>query len=246
MFSKLDCAREAAPLFEGWQETMIRSCLEGVMGDVYADDRMESAVALIGDFAFCAGRPSEAAAELLAGRNFVIAVPQSPPWEKLIDERCAGSRRVTRYAFKKDGDVFDREKLRLAAVPDGYGLHMIDRGIFSTCRETPWCRDLVRLFESYGQYRELGLGVVAMKDGLVVSGASSYSAYRGGIEIQVDTNTAHRRRGLAYACCARLILECLGRGLYPSWDAQNRQSAALAEKLGYHFSHEYAAYEIGG
>ncbi|MDD6328823.1 MAG: GNAT family N-acetyltransferase, partial [Lachnospiraceae bacterium] len=33
---------------------------------------------------------------------------------------------------------------------------------------------------------------------------------------------------------------------YPSWDAQNKWSVGLAEKLGYHFSHEYTAYEING
>lgn len=53
-----------------------------------------------------------------------------------------------------------------------------------------------------------------------------------------------RRKGLASVCGAKLILECMKRGLYPSWDAQNKGSVALAEKLGYHFSHEYVAYEI--
>ena len=34
--------------------------------------------------------------------------------------------------------------------------------------------------------------------------------------------------------------------MYPSWDAQNPASAALAEKLGYHFDKEYTAYEVYG
>ena len=38
--------------------------------------------------------------------------------------------------------------------------------------------------------------------------------------------------------------EWLDHGLYPSWDAQNLWSVALAEKLGYHFEHAYTAYEI--
>lgn len=67
----------------------------------------------------------------------------------------------------------------------------------------------------------------------------------GGIEIEIDTKEEHRRQGLAYACGAKLILECLNKGWYPSWDAQNKWSVALAEKLGYHFSHEYPAYEVG-
>lgn len=77
-------------------------------------------------------------------------------------------------------------------------------------------------------------------------GASSYSAYLGGIEIEIDTKKEYRRKGLASVCGARLILECISRDLYPSWDAQNLWSAALAEKLGYHFGYEYDAYEIYG
>lgn len=95
-------------------------------------------------------------------------------------------------------------------------------------------------------YKELGLGVVAMNDGEIVAGASSYSRYEKGIEIEIDTREDHRRKGLAYACGAKLIIECLKRDLYPSWDAQNKWSVALAEKLGYQFSHEYTAYEIMG
>ena len=34
-------------------------------------------------------------------------------------------------------------------------------------------------------------------------------------------------------------------GLYPSWDAANRASLGLAEKLGYEFSREYPSYKVG-
>ena len=68
----------------------------------------------------------------------------------------------------------------------------------------------------------------------------------GGIEIEIDTKEECRRRGLALACGARLILECLDRGLYPSWDAANLDSVRLAEKLGYRFDRAYTAYETYG
>ncbi|HKL78942.1 MAG TPA: GNAT family N-acetyltransferase, partial [Mobilitalea sp.] len=95
-------------------------------------------------------------------------------------------------------------------------------------------------------YKKLGIGAVILKDGILVSGASSYSRYQDGIEIEIDTKEEFRRKGLAYVCAAKLILECLDKKLYPSWDAQNKWSVALAEKLGYHFDHEYLAYEICG
>ena len=86
--------------------------------------------------------------------------------------------------------------------------------------------------------------MVILKDGVIVSGASSFGRYREGIEIEVDTLPSERRKGLASAACAALILRCLDEGLYPSWDAQNLSSVGLARKLGYEFSHEYPAYEL--
>ena len=105
---------------------------------------------------------------------------------------------------------------------------------------------MVSLYANYNIYQRLGLGVVVLKDGEPVSGASSYSRYQSGIEIQIDTKEAYRGQGLATACGASLILACLDRGLYPSWDAQNLWSVGLAKKLGYAFDHEYTAYEVRG
>ena len=85
---------------------------------------------------------------------------------------------------------------------------------------------------------------VILREGRIVSGASSYSRYLEGIEVEVDTVKEERQKGLARVCCATLILQCLSEGLYPSWDAHNPISVHLAETLGYEFSHEYPAYEV--
>ena len=85
--------------------------------------------------------------------------------------------------------------------------------------------------------------MVILKDGSIVSGASSYSRYLEGIEIEVDTVESERRKHLATIVCSALILRCLKEGMYPSWDAQNMDSVHLAEKLGYEFDHEYTVYE---
>ena len=252
MIYEIEQAKAAAALFEGWQDTMIWSCLQGVMGRLYADreERPASAMIWLGDFCFFAGIPDR---ELIrykpreCAQDFRILVPRDEGWEAAIEE-CYGdrARKILRYAIKKEPDVFDEEKLRRAAdagLPAGCCLKLMDQELFHRCREIPWCRDWVAQYKDYELYREHGLGAVILKDGEPVSGASSYAGYLGGIEIEIDTREDWRRRGLAYICGARLILECLRRGWYPSWDAQNRWSVALAEKLGYHFSHEYAAYE---
>lgn len=249
---RIQDGKKVEALFYHWQETLIWSCLQGVMGQIYGDDpeQPEAAMCLLGDFCFLAGRPKR---ELVIQKpkehswDFMILVPQNEQWGKLIEE-CwqEKARKVTRYALKKEPQVFEREKLWKAveALPREYELRKIGKELYTWCREHSWSRDLVSQYPSYQDYEDLGLGFMVLKDGIPAAGASSYSSYAGGIEIEIDTKEEYRRKGLAYACGARLILECLNRGLYPSWDAQNLGSLALAEKLGYHYAHDYTAYEI--
>lgn len=239
-------------LFKGWQETMIWSCLQGVMGRAFADHEHspEAAQIVVGDFCFFAGTPNR---ELImnkpSGRvsDFIIMVPQNEKWAEAIEEVWKiSAKRVIRYAIKKEPDVFDPEYLKEIAggLPAPFSLCMIDQEIYDQIMEQPWSMDLCSQFSDYKDYEKRGLGSAVLVDGKVISGASSYTVYKGGIEIEIDTRMDYRRRGAALACGARLILECLKRGLYPSWDAQNPGSVALAQKLGYHVEKEYIAYEI--
>lgn len=252
MIYKLEDTQVAAEHFLNWQESLIWSCLDKTMGSIYAEDvhNPKSVMAILGDFCFFAGMPNK---ELVLFKptnyvqNFIIMIPQTSAWADLIEE-CYGihAKKVTRYAIKKEPDIFDKDKLQyaIASLSPVYSLKMIDNDIFHLCQTTDWCRDFISQYPDYPAYEQLGLGVVIIKDGAIVSGASSYSRYRNGIEIEIDTKKEYRSRGLAYVCGAKLILECLNRNLYPSLDAQNKISVALAEKLGYHYDHDYTAYEI--
>ncbi|MCI8814829.1 MAG: GNAT family N-acetyltransferase [Lachnospiraceae bacterium] len=243
---------KAAVLFDGWQESLIWSCLQNVMGKLYVDslESPVSAMIALGDFRFFAGKPHRELVlhqiETKEGQPAIL-VPQNGQWAELM-EVCyrEKAQKVTRYAIKKEPGIFDRANLQAAAdsLPEGYVLKMIDEPLFNWSREMDWCRDWVAQYTDYAMYEKYGLGAVALKDGEPVAGASSYSGYLGGVEVEIVTREDHRRKGLAYACGAKLILECLKRGWYPSWDAKTKWSVALAEKLGYHFDHEYTAYEI--
>lgn len=236
-----------AHLFDGWAETMIWSCLQGVMGSVYAptDGEIRSAAAQLNDFCFLAGEPDADLVTFDYGKDYLILTPRNEAWAKLIEE-TTGVPRQMRYALRKDKHSFDPEKLQgmVDSLPGEYALHLIGHDLYEKCRAEEWCRDLVSGYPDWDSFDRLGLGVVVTKDGCIVSGASSYSSFVGGIEIEIDTHPAYRRRGLARICGAALILECLRRGLYPSWDAHNRASVALAQQLGYVFSHEYPVFAI--
>ena len=243
--------KKAEELFAGWEETLIYSCLQKVMGKIYVTDTEapESAMAYVGCFGFLAGVSDK---ELLMGKpdGFSILVPQNEAWSAMIEECFPYSKRVTRYAIQKD-TVFDTEHLNSLITGfrndpkfNGYELKAIDGEIYELCLPDPVTRDFVSSFESKERYLKLGRGMVIMKEGRIVAGASSFTRYKEGIEIEVDTVSEERRKGLATVCAAALILKCLEEGLYPSWDAANLDSVHLAEKLGYVFDHEYTAYEV--
>lgn len=260
-------------LWDGWNETLLWSCLDGSMGHLYADSLSEPtcSMALLGDFCFFAGDASSKAAQELvnykpAGLDqwFVIMVGQTPAWNELIAHRKQGApgtagtppeapQPVTRYAIKKEGDIFDRTHLRnlIAKLPAGFSIHPLDESIFTAARQEEWQRDWCSQFATWADFSRQGIGFVIRHDetGEIVSGCSSYSVFTshgGGVEIEIDTKDAWRGRGLAKSIGAHMVLACLERGLYPSWDAANLTSVHMAELFGYHFDHEYQAFWIRG
>ena len=246
MLCEVEDTSKVEKLFEGWQETLIYSCLQKVMGKVFVTDpdEPESAYAFVGCFGFFAGKPDRELAENIP-MGFSILVPQNEAWEELIEAVYPEAKKVTRYAIRKDTrfDIASLQK-NLLMLPAGYELREIDAEIYDKCLKSSLTADFVSSFESKEKYLQDGRGMVILKNGEIVSGASSYTRYREGIEIEVDTVEPERRKHLALIACSALILRCLKEGLYPSWDAQNMGSVHLAEKLGYEFDHEYTAYKI--
>lgn len=238
---------KAARLFYGFNETLILSCLQGHMGSIICDnsENPTSAVIDIGDFCFFSGLPTTAFFRFIDG--FKLLIPLHDGWEQVIEEFYTKRvRKMNRYAIKKEPEVFNREKLKsfVNSLSNEYTCSLFNREIYDMAMSEPWSVDMCSLYNGYSDYASRGLGVAILKDGVLVSGASSYSIYDGGIEIEIDTRTDHRQKGLATVCGARLILECLDRGLYPSWDAYDLRSVALSEKLGYHLDYPYVTYEL--
>lgn len=67
-------------LFAGWEETIIWSCLQGIMGKLYGNHPRfpTAAMALLGDFAFLAGTPDPELAAYKPGwctQRFIIWFP---------------------------------------------------------------------------------------------------------------------------------------------------------------------------
>ncbi|RDU23202.1 GNAT family N-acetyltransferase [Anaerosacchariphilus polymeriproducens] len=234
-------------LFADWDEALIWSALQGYMGNIISnnDKNPDSAMIDIGDFCFFAGKPDPNLFNSINGSKLLI--PRDKYWETLI-ENYYGERvsKTLRYAIKKEPNVFNKEKLAtyIKTIDNSFEIRLFEQEIFEMARSEAWSTDLCSQFKNYLDYKEKAVGAVILHQGKLVSGASTYAVYNSGIEIEIDTKPEYRRKGLATVCGAKLILECLERKIYPSWDAHDLRSVALAEKLGYHLDSAYVTYEL--
>lgn len=245
--------REFSFLFSGQTDTLILSCLQGFHGSLFTDHPNKPCCGriLCGDFCFLGGDPSAPAAkELLlnlncpAGQEHLFFLPPTKEWEKLLLTVYKDQiKHTSRYGLKKEGMIFNKQSLEkiLSTLPNEYSIKQIDQSLYEKIYAEEWSRDFVSNF-SPESFALLGLGFIILKDKQIVAGASSYTRYSNGIEIEIATREDQRRKGLASVCGAALILACMKQQLYPSWDAANQISLHLAQKLGYHFSEEYPAY----
>lgn len=240
------------PLFAKLNDSLIISCIQNYFGDAWVDDILhpETGQIVVEDYCFLAGKPrqdfvKDAHGKRLPGGMTIICDREE--WFALIEEeyREACERRE-RYAIKKEGDIFDREKLKrfVAELPEEYELRRIGEDEYSMVMAEDWSRDFCRAYRDWEDFQNRGMGVVILHQGEVVAGASSYTSYREGIEIEIITREDYRRKGLALVSGSQLVLDALERGLYPNWDAANMTSVDVATRLGYHYDKPYVVYEI--
>lgn len=238
-------------MFEDFNNAVLLSYLQGHMGNAWVNDLENPTVAQItvGIFTFYAGDPNAKETEELL-RNIperILVIVNSDQWKKRLEtfhERKID--KFLRYKFKRNAEVFNRSKLQsfITALPKGYELRKIDEHIANNPTLHNVSEDFTSQFRSIDDYVNRGIGYSILYNGEVVCGASSYSIYNDGIEIEVATDLDHRRKGLATVVCATLILDCLEKGRYPNWDAANSTSVKLAEKLGYVFDKAYDTYFV--
>lgn len=242
-------------LCENSREVLVRSALEGNMGNVWVAELENPSYCLVhlGDFAYLVGIPPKAKESLELREQITescmhdFITPSDERWSMWLNEVFMGEYRlVTRYALKKDEHHFDRDQLLqyMKEIPEGVKIKKIDERLYQHVIKEDWSRDLCGNYESAKHFLEYGMGYVAVKDRQVISGCSSYGSSQGMMEIEIQTKPEYRRKGLALACSAAFILECMDKGIYANWDAATAHSVSVAEKLGYVFEREYSVYHL--
>lgn len=237
--------------FEKQDDTLIRSYFEGHMGEAWVDDLDDPTAAQINVsvFTFYSGNYNTPSAEELL-RNLpddVFIITDSDGWKIKLESVHAGAfDKFSRYRFHHSDQYFDPQQLRklVAALPAEFKVQKIDREVIKMPSLHSLSEDFTGNFDSVEDYMNRGLGYVVIHKDKVVSGASSFSIYDEGIELEVGTHPDYRKKGLAAVASAALILDCLDDQKYPSWDAANIQSARLAERLGYVMKETYDTYYV--
>ena len=103
------------------------------------------------------------------------------------------------------------------------------------------------LMKSYGtsdKFIANGIGFCILDHDKVVSAAFAFIKLNNDIEIQINTNSDYRRKGLATFVSSALIEYCLEHNLNPHWDSANEISFNLAIKLGYTNPIQYESYYL--
>lgn len=244
--------RKLLPMFESINSTIVLSCLQGHMGKVWVDDMDNPTVGqvVVGIFVFFVGNPHAKEADELLNNlpEFTLAIVNTDEWKKRIETFYKNGRveKFQRYSFIKDSEHLDREHLKrfLDKLPQGYQLQKIDASLANEPSFQELSEDFINQYGCVDNYLEKGVGYGILYDGKVVCGASSYSVYDDGIEIEIATHPDHRKKGLATIAASALMLDCLNSGKYPSWEAANLESVALAQKLGYVLDSPYDTYYI--
>jgi hypothetical protein len=235
--------KRLSKLFQGYTWNYLSDAiLEGCMGEVRVDNEANPQVAVLEIPKLKLFIPGGDASHP-AAREYIDNLPRiallifaSEGWKELLEESHAGRFiGMQRYAFTSE--TLDIEHLRRLAsrIPNGYQLKQMDLSLAQqlAAEKGGFASEHMLNFDSPEDFIARGFGFCVLEGNEIVSAATTFAICAKGIEIQVSTRKEQRRKGLATAVAAQLLIHSLQERLDPNWDADNERSARLAEKLGY-------------
>ena len=215
----------------------------GITGCGYVNGT-SAAVVVSDSVELCGDFDSEIYTELRKSDELHLMAPP-PDWLPAIEKDDAFTANAyTRTAFEAMSPAKAQELGETFEPDDRFEVVSIDSEIVTQLLSEEWSADLVRNTMAPPNNMLGGFGFVTKIDGNIAGGVGCYTMYPNGIEVEIDTHRAYRRRGIATRLAGRMIHECGRRGLECHWDAMNRESAALATKLGFSPAGTYPAIQL--
>jgi len=211
---------------------LYRAALQGVFGIRERFDRSSITDAL---FVYLDGEPEpESIARVDAHFRNRPLVCLTDAWETLIREQYPDAAIYRRTVMKPACRFIIPE---IPELPEGYRLADMDEAAFE---QQPFSHG--EHYSGWGAFQAEGSGATAYYGEKIVAAASSFLSMKNEIELDVSTQEDHRGKKLATACIARMLQDCMKRGITVHWDAQNEVSRHLAEKFGFEAEQEYSVY----
>lgn len=227
---------------------MAKTALQGYMGEVFVDDleNPDFAYVLLGRFCFIDGNPNNKLAKKVLANidDYYKTIITNENWFETIEDVYQNRFEIdSRYSIKKD-TKFDKEKLKkfVSELSEEYQIRPIDDENYKIIKETDSFSTNINMTADYKKY---GIGFfVVNPNNEIVAVITSNGVYDDAVELNIKIEENDRHKGIGTALSAKMILECLERNIYPSWDAANLNSVGLAKKLGYEVDSEYRIYKI--
>ena len=155
-------------------------------------------------------------------------------WETLIREQYPDAAIYRRTVMKPACRFIIPE---IPELPEGYRLADMDEAAFE---QHPFSHG--EHYSGWAAFQAEGSGATAYYGEKIVAAAASFLSMKNEIELDVSTQEDHRGKKLATACIARMLQDCMKRGITAHWDAKNEVSRHLAEKFGFEAEQEYSVY----
>lgn len=229
---------------------LIECVLEDHLGEAIADSAEAPSVARLdyGVFTILGGDPQHPKAlDLIRYKPIHFVSPESTEWSRLIKSEY-GEKIIPLTFTAFYGPLLDAQYLKslTGKPPSGYEMRKMNLPLAAQLLKDFDTDEFIDSFESLEDFATRGVGYLALHKGVIVSAATSFAASSKGIDIDIQTQPEHRRKGLATQVGARLLLDCLKRQVEPHWLAANRASEKLALKLGYTKGDTYVTFMMGG
>lgn len=213
---------------------LYRAALRGVFGERTEFNRGSITDAL---FVYLDGEPEPASLARVDSRfRDRPLVCLTDAWDARIRAQYPDAAVFRRTLMKPARRFLLPESIEL---PEGYRLAGMDEAAFE---RHPFSHG--KNYAGWADFQAEGSGAVVYHGGGIAAAASSFLSLNGEVEMDVSTQEAHRGKKLASACVARMLRDCMARGIAVHWDAQNDVSRHLAEKFGFEIETEYPVYWV--
>jgi GNAT superfamily N-acetyltransferase len=225
----------------------IDCAVEGQIRQVFVDDPRHPAAFCIrtGPLWYFAGHADTPGGQALL-REFPpynLLMPSPLNWIAAAQDHFQGKLiPMPRYSFSTENLTEEHIKALIDTSPHREKITPLDVDLVERLAEPSQDHLGFEDFGSTAEFLRRGMGYAALEgDEILGIGYSSLVCSRG-IEVSLFVEERYRQRGLGTALASRLLLETLGKGLRPNWDAANPESCKLALKLGYKFKASYETY----